>query len=65
MLADVKILECNDLYVNKKNITGENIDIKLSLEPESTYFLEAKNLAQSGCNFTSGKGKGIVYSIGD
>ena len=43
----------------------ENIDIKLSLEPESTYFLEAKNLAQSGCNFTSGKGKGIVYSIGD
>ena len=65
MPGDCRILECDDLKVNNASLTGENIDIKLSLEPRHELLYEAKNVARSGCNFTSGKGKGIVYSIGD
>jgi len=63
--ADCRILECDDLKVNNASLTGENVDIKLSLEPRHELLYEAKNVARSGCNFTSGKGKAIVYSIGD
>jgi len=64
--ADIRIiLECSDLKVNNASLTGENIDIKLSLEPKHELLYEAKNIARSGCNLTSGKGKAIVYSIGD
>lgn len=63
--ADVRVLECDDLKVNNASLTGENVDIKLSLEPKHELLYEAKNVARSGCNFTSGKGKAIVYSIGD
>lgn len=65
MPGDCRILECDDLKVNNASLTGENVDIKLSLEPRHELLYEAKNVARSGCNFTSGKGKGIVYSIGD
>lgn len=65
MPADCRILECDDLKVNNASLTGENVDIKLSLEPRHELLYEAKNVARSGCNFTSGKGKAIVYSIGD
>ena len=63
--ADIRILECDDLKVNNASLTGENIDVKLSFEPKHEVLYEAKNIARSGCNFTSGKGKAIVYSVGD
>jgi magnesium-transporting ATPase (P-type) len=63
--ADIRILECDDVKVNNSSLTGENVDIKLSVEPKHELLYEAKNVARSGCNFTSGKGRGIVYSIGD
>ena len=36
--ADIRILECDDLKVNNASLTGENIDIKLSLEPQDMNF---------------------------
>ena len=64
-------MECNDLYASKSvhfyNPTGE-INYKLSFEPESAdtvIVFNSKNIAQSGCNFTCGSGKVIVFSIGD
>ena len=31
--ADVRVLGCTDLKVNNSTLTGENIDVKLSVEP--------------------------------
>jgi sodium/potassium-transporting ATPase subunit alpha len=44
---------------------GENVDIKLGKEANHKELYEAKNIARSGCNFTSGHGIGVVFTTGD
>ena len=63
--ADVRILVASDLKVNNASLTGENVDIKLGPDANHTRIFEAKNIARSGCNFTSGKGHGLVFATGD
>jgi len=63
--ADVRILESSDLKVNNASLTGENVDIKLSPEPGSKIITESKNLARTGCNFTSGRATALVFATGD
>ena len=46
-------------------MTGENVDIKLGPLALHMDLYEAKNVARSGCNFTNGKGVGIVFLTGD
>jgi sodium/potassium-transporting ATPase subunit alpha len=63
--ADVRIISSSDLKVNNASLTGENVDIKLGKEPNHKELYEAKNIARSGCNFTSGNGVGVVFTTGD
>lgn len=63
--ADVRILEASELKVNKASLTGENMDIKLGPDANHKEYKEAKNIAQMGCNFTNGSGKGVVFLTGD
>ncbi|CUI15461.1 sodium potassium-transporting ATPase subunit alpha, putative, partial [Bodo saltans] len=63
--ADLRILEASELKVNNAPLTGENVDIKLGTEPRNDTLFEAKNIARSGCTFTSGSGVAIVFATGD
>lgn len=63
--ADLRVLSSSDLKVNNASLTGENVDIKLGKEANHEQLYEAKNIARSGCNFTSGHGIGVVFSTGD
>ena len=51
--------------MNNASLTGENVDIKLGPLANHKELYEAKNIARSGCNFTSGTGVCIVFSTGD
>jgi sodium/potassium-transporting ATPase subunit alpha len=63
--ADVRVISSSDLKVNNASLTGENVDIKLGTEANHKDLYEAKNVARSGCNFTSGNAVCIVYATGD
>lgn len=63
--ADIRILDATDLKVNNAPLTGENIDIKLGANANHKLLYEAKNIARSGCNFTSGNGCAVVFLTGD
>ncbi len=63
--ADLRILSSSDLKVNNASLTGENVDIKLGKDANHEQLYEAKNIARSGCNFTSGNGVGVVFTTGD
>jgi len=63
--ADLRVLMSSDLKVNNASLTGENVDIKLGPEPNHTELYEAKNVARSGCNFTSGTAECAVFTTGD
>jgi sodium/potassium-transporting ATPase subunit alpha len=63
--ADVRVLSSSDLKVNNASLTGENVDIKLGPLANHTELYEAKNVARSGCNFTSGTGVCVVFTTGD
>jgi len=63
--ADLRVLSNIDLKVNNSSLTGENIDIKLSVEPNSETLYDAHNIARMGANFTCGNGVCIVFATGD
>lgn len=63
--ADLRILSSSDLKVNNSSLTGENVDIKLGSEANHKLLTEAKNIARTGCNFTSGTATALVICIGD
>lgn len=63
--ADIRILQCSDLKVNNSNLTGENVDIKLTINSAAESIYEAKNIARMGCHFTAGTGVGVVFMTGD
>jgi len=63
--ADLRILDAQALKVNNAPLTGESIEINLGTEPNHDLLFEARNVARSGCNFTSGKCKAIVFATGD
>ena len=63
--ADVRVLDSDKLKVNNASLTGENVDINLHGNEETSRIYEAKNIARMGCNFTNGSGRCIVFSTGD
>jgi len=63
--ADLRVVTSSDLKVNNASLTGENVDIKLGPDANHETLYEAKNIARSGCNFTSGTGKCVVFTTGD
>jgi sodium/potassium-transporting ATPase subunit alpha len=63
--ADIRVISSADLKVNNAPLTGENVDIKLGPNANHKELYEAKNIARSGCNFTSGNGIAVVFLTGD
>lgn len=63
--ADIRVITSSDLKVNNAPLTGENVDIKLGPNANHKELYEAKNIARSGCNFTSGNGVAVVFLTGD
>lgn len=63
--ADLRILSSSDLKVNNASLTGENVDIKLGPAALHKELPEAKNIARTGCNFTSGSATALVIATGD
>eukprot|EP00928_Gymnodinium_smaydae_P012483 TRINITY_DN1451_c0_g1_i6.p1 TRINITY_DN1451_c0_g1~~TRINITY_DN1451_c0_g1_i6.p1 ORF type:complete len:1115 (+),score=282.79 TRINITY_DN1451_c0_g1_i6:76-3420(+) len=66
--ADVFLVEADDFKVSEMCLTGEPDDVAKTSKPKPTKGGEEKltppNMAFSGCNVTSGKGKGIVTETG-
>lgn len=63
--ADLRIIKSSDLKVNNASLTGENVDVKIGPDANHQELTEAKNIARTGCNFTSGSATAIVIAIGD
>lgn len=63
--ADIRVISSSDLKVNNASLTGENVDIKLGVEANHKDLYEAKNVARSGCNLTSGNAVCVVFATGD
>lgn len=65
--ADIRILECKDLFVDQSSLTGESEPI----EKYSTYnenknsIIELSNICLMGTNIISGTLIGVVLSTGD
>ncbi|MFH1544584.1 MAG: calcium-translocating P-type ATPase, SERCA-type [archaeon] len=64
--ADIRLVECFDLYTQEASLTGESTPVgKNSLEiKEKLGVAEQKNMAFSGTTVVRGKGKGIVVRTG-
>lgn len=63
--ADLRIISSSDLKVNNASLTGEDCDIGLGPKAGHDDIFEAKNVAWSGCSFTSGNGLAVVFATGD
>lgn len=63
--ADLILFETNEMKVNNASLTGEAEE--LLRQPRDTHenVFESPNVAFFGTNCTNGKGKGIVFRIGD
>jgi magnesium-transporting ATPase (P-type) len=66
VFADIRILSAYDLKVNCAALTGENVDVKLTANPQSfTTAIDPHNIARSGCSVTNGNGTAVVFATGD
>jgi len=63
--ADMRVLECNNLYVDNSCLTGESLELERLTEHVEDKPLEAKNLMFYGTLCKSGAGKGLVIKVGD
>ena len=64
--ADMRIISCSGLKVDKSLLTGESEPVKLNAEKvdAGVSMLEASNMAFMGCNVVEGDGVGIVRAVG-
>jgi magnesium-transporting ATPase (P-type) len=65
ILADLRIIQSDDLRANNISITGDMADFKMETHDNSVEISEAKNIGRSGSNFTQGSGLAIVIQTGD
>ena len=68
--ADLRIIECKDLYVGQSSLTGESDSVKKTVELENTEneldnIAELDNICFMGTNVISGSAKGVVIKTGD
>lgn len=64
--ADIRLIEVSsDLQFDRSLLTGESNYVAGTVESTDKNHLETKNLALSSTFVVRGKGKGVVYSIGD
>jgi calcium-translocating P-type ATPase len=64
--ADLRLLHCNQLYIDESLLTGESVAVEkiIELEDENTVLTDRKNIAFAGSTVTSGRGIGIVVQTG-
>ena len=65
--ADLRIIECNNLMLNEKSITGEEIYSKKFADPiigRVSALKEMKNILFKGTEVKSGDGTGVVIATG-
>lgn len=64
--ADIRIIESKDMKVDNSSLTGESEPLLRSPEcTEPEKILETKNVAFFGTLCKEGRGKGMVFNIGD
>jgi len=63
--ADMRVLECSNLYVDHSCLTGESMELERLTEYVEDKPLEAKNLMFYGTLVKSGTGKALVLKVGD
>ena len=64
--ADIRIIESKDMRVDNSSLTGESDPLLRSPEcTEPEKILETKNVAFFGTMCKTGRGKGMVFNIGD
>ncbi|HNX16610.1 MAG TPA: magnesium-translocating P-type ATPase [Bacilli bacterium] len=66
--ADVRIVQCKDIFVSQSALTGESVPVEKTAEASKDHFsstLEYRNLAFMGSNVISGSATCIVVSTGE
>ena len=64
--AEVRILKCSNLKVDKSVLTGEAEPFRLTSEPvkDTVAFIESPNIAFMGTTVVEGEGTGVVVATG-
>lgn len=64
--ADIRIIECNHLYVNQSSLTGESFPVEKTAKPSLHPHLNADdaNMLFMGSSVVSGMAKGVVLATG-
>lgn len=65
--ADMRLLECHNLYVQESALTGESVSVNKQTQPlpEATPLAERNNMLYAGTLVTQGRARAIVVSTGD
>ncbi|KAJ1659966.1 hypothetical protein IWQ61_001030 [Dispira simplex] len=63
--ADMRLVECTDLELDKSILTGENDPISGTPESTDDNYLESRSIALMGTLVTNGNGVGVVIATGD
>ena len=64
--ADIRVIDSKDMRVDNSSLTGESDPLLRSPEcTEPEKILETKNVAFFGTMIKTGRGKGMVFNIGD
>ena len=68
IVADGRIIESNDLYVDESALTGESLPVNKSADAvcdEKTPVAERANMLYSGCFVSGGNGRMVVTGVGN
>ena len=68
IVADGRIIEINDLYVDESALTGESLPVNKSADAvcdEKTPVAERANMLYSGCFVSGGNGRMVVTGVGN
>jgi len=63
--ADMRVIECSNLYVDHSCLTGESMELERLTDHVEDKPLEAKNLMFYGTLVKSGAGKAVALKVGD
>ena len=65
--ADMRLLECHNLYVQESALTGESVSVNKQTQAlsETTPLAERNNMLYAGTLVTQGRARAIVVSTGD